>query len=69
MKQQQYAIEKNINMDYSVEKEILAHLQGIIDNAPEGTVVQCVEKGGHMMMEYDPQNTAALTLPVMEKMK
>ena len=46
-----------------------SNLQGIIDNAPEGTVVQCVEKGGHMMMEYDPQNTAALTLPVMEKMK
>ena len=45
------------------------NLQSLIDCAPEGTVVYCVQKGGHMMMEYDPQNTAALTLAVMEKMK
>ncbi len=41
------------------------NLQAIIDNAPEGTVVECVEKGGHMMMEYNPSLTAELTLPTI----
>ena len=38
------------------------NLQAIIDNAPEGTVVVKDLEGGHMMMEYDPELSAKLTL-------
>ena len=44
-------------------------LQTIIDNAPEGTKVYNFEKGGHMMMEYNPKEVAALSLPIMDMCK
>lgn len=43
------------------------NLQAIIDNAPEGTVVEKDLIGGHMMMEYDPVLAAELTLAVVGK--
>ncbi len=43
------------------------NLQAIIDNAPEGTVVEKDLEGGHMMMEYNPVLAAELTLKVIEK--
>lgn len=42
------------------------NLQAIIDNAPEGTVVEKDLEGGHMMMEYNPVLAAELTLKVIE---
>ncbi len=45
------------------------NLQQIIDSAPRGTVVENAEKGGHMMMEYDPVSAAELTLPVIAQCK
>ncbi len=44
------------------------NLKTIIDSAPEGTLVYNFEKGGHMMMEYNPEDVAALSLPVMAEM-
>lgn len=44
-------------------------LREILLAAPDGTVHESVEKGGHMMMEYDPQGVAARTLKAMETMK
>lgn len=38
------------------------NLQQIIDNAPEGTIVESGLAGGHMMMEYNPVLAAELTL-------
>lgn len=43
------------------------NLQAIIDNAPEGTVVEKDLEGGHMMMEYNPVLAAELTLKAIEK--
>lgn len=43
------------------------NLQAIIDNAPEGTVVEKDLEGGHMMMEYNPVLAAELTLRAIEK--
>ena len=43
------------------------NLQSIIDNAPAGTEVYEFEKGGHMMMEYAPEEVAAKTFSVIEK--
>ncbi len=45
------------------------NLNALIDSAPQDTTVETTEKGGHMMMEYDPAGVAALTLPIMERMK
>ena len=45
------------------------NLQTIIDHAPKGKVVYNFEEGGHMMMEYNPKEVAALSLPIMEKCK
>ncbi len=45
------------------------NLKAIIDNAPEGTGVENFEKGGHMMMEYNPKRAAEVTLPIIEKCK
>ena len=45
------------------------NLQTIIDNSPEGTVVYNFEQGGHMMMEYNPEKVAELSLPIMAKCK
>ena len=45
------------------------NLQTIIDSAPEGTLVCNFEKGGHMMMEYNPEGVAELSLPVMAQCK
>lgn len=42
------------------------NLETIITSAPEGTLVCNFEKGGHMMMEYNPKEVAELSLPVME---
>ena len=42
------------------------NLETIINSAPEGTLVYNFEKGGHMMMEYNPEGVAELSLPVME---
>ncbi len=44
---------------------IKSNLNALIAAAPKNTTLETVEKGGHMMMEYDPKNAAALTLPVM----
>lgn len=53
----------------SVDKVASAdNLKTIIDNAPEGTLVYNFEKGGHMMMEYNPQGVAELSLSVMAEM-
>lgn len=55
----------------TAENDLVANkknLKNILDFAPVQTSVYCVQSGGHMMMEYNPENTAALTLPVMEKM-
>lgn len=41
------------------------NLQAIIDNAPEGTVVESGLEGGHMMMEYNPVLAAELTAAVI----
>ena len=41
------------------------NLQKIIDNAPEGTIVESGLAGGHMMMEYNPVLAAELTLKVV----
>lgn len=38
------------------------NLNALIEAEPEGAKVVTVEKGGHMMMEYDPENVCALTL-------
>lgn len=43
------------------------NLQTIIDHAPKGTAVYNLEKGGHMMMEYNPKEVAQLSLPIMAK--
>ena len=43
------------------------NLQTIIDHAPKGTAVYNFEKGGHMMMEYNPKEVAELSLPIMAK--
>ena len=43
------------------------NLDKIIDNAPKGAEVYRVDFGGHMMMEYDAEKTAALTVCVIEK--
>ena len=43
------------------------NLKALIDSAPEGAKIITVEKGGHMMMEYDPTNICALTLKALEK--
>lgn len=45
------------------------NLQTIIDSAPEGALVCNFEKGGHMMMEYNPEGVAELSLPVMAQCK
>ncbi len=45
------------------------NLQQIIDYAPVGTVIKNAEKGGHMMMEYDPVSAAEMTLPVIAQCK
>ncbi len=45
------------------------NLKEIIDNSPKGTVVENFQKGGHMMMEYDPERAAEVTLPIIEKCK
>lgn len=45
------------------------NLQTIIDNAPKGIKVYNFEKGGHMMMEYNPKEVAELSLPVMDMCK
>ncbi len=45
------------------------NLQTIIDSAPKDTQVYNFEKGGHMMMEYSPEEVAELSLPVMNKCK
>lgn len=45
------------------------NLQKIIDSAPEGKEVYNLEKGGHMMMEYNPKEVARLSLPVMNRCK
>ena len=45
------------------------NLQTIIDYAPKGKVVYNFEEGGHMMMEYNPQKVAELSLPVMAECK
>ena len=42
------------------------NLETIIASTPEGTLVCNFEKGGHMMMEYNPKEVAELSLPVME---
>ena len=44
------------------------NLRTIIDSAPKGTLVYNFEKGGHMMMEYNPEGVAELSLPVMAEM-
>ena len=44
-------------------------LQTIIDKAPKGAKVYNFEKGGHMMMEYNPKEVAALSLPIMDMCK
>lgn len=45
------------------------NLNALIDSAPQNTTIVTTEKGGHMMMEYNPAGVAALTLPIIEKMK
>lgn len=45
------------------------NLEKLISSAPQGAVVEKVSAGGHMMMEYDPANTASLTLPVIQTMR
>lgn len=45
------------------------NLQAIIDNAPANTVLCEFEKGGHMMMEYDPQLTFEKTIATIEACK
>lgn len=45
------------------------NLQKIIDSVPEGKEVYNLEKGGHMMMEYNPKEVARLSLPVMNRCK
>lgn len=45
------------------------NLNKIIQFAPEGTEVYNFEKGGHMMMEYSPEEVAALSIPVTDKCK
>ncbi len=43
------------------------NLQQIIDALGENVTVYEFEKGGHMMMEYDPELTLEKTLPTIEK--
>lgn len=43
------------------------NLNALIDAAPEGAKVVTVQKGGHMMMEYDPAGVCALTLDAIKK--
>ncbi len=45
------------------------NLQTIINSAPKGTQVYNFENGGHMMMEYSPEEVAELSLPIMDKCK
>lgn len=45
------------------------NLQKIIDSAPAGVQVYNFEEGGHMMMEYNPEEVARLSLPIMDKCK
>ena len=45
------------------------NLQTIISYAPKGTAVYNFEKGGHMMMEYNPKEVAELSLPIMANCK
>ncbi|MGN1348906.1 MAG: alpha/beta fold hydrolase [Acutalibacteraceae bacterium] len=42
------------------------NLEKTIQSAPKGTAVYEFEKGGHMMMEYAPEEAAQVTLPVMD---
>lgn len=44
-------------------------LEKVINNAPEGSVVYNLEKGGHMMFEYSPELVAEKTLPTIELCK
>ncbi len=43
------------------------NLNAIIENAPEGTVTYEFEKGGHNMMEYNPQLALQKTVETIEK--
>lgn len=43
------------------------NLDAILAAAPQGSEHFTVQAGGHMMMEYDSAESAALTLPVMAK--
>ncbi len=43
------------------------NLQAIIDNAPADTEIFEFRQGGHMMMEYAPEEVAAKTFSVIEK--
>ena len=45
------------------------NLQQIIDALGENATVYNCEKGGHMMMEYDPVLVAEKTLPIINKCK
>lgn len=42
------------------------NLETIINYAPKGTTVYNFEEGGHMMMEYNPEEVARLSLPIMD---
>jgi pimeloyl-ACP methyl ester carboxylesterase len=42
------------------------NLQQIIDALGENVVTYECEKGGHMMMEYNPKLVAEKTLPIIE---
>ena len=46
---------------------IVSQARVLADNAPEGAAVYEFEKGGHMMMEYDPVKAAEKTLPTIAK--
>ena len=45
------------------------NLQRIIDALGENATVYECEKGGHMMMEYDPVLVAEKTLPIIKNCK
>ena len=45
------------------------NLKTIIDNAPAGKLVYNFEEGGHMMMEYNPEEVSELSLPIMAMCK
>ncbi len=46
-----------------------SNLQAILDNAPTDFYTYEFAEGGHMMMEYAPENVAMKTLPTIEKCK